>query len=328
MPMIRTIIGMLVKKGLDVDAFLESVALNQSQVDDLNHRITVDVYDTVQEKAVKYLDDPALGLHMGLATSLSSFGVLGHLLMSAPSIKEVFELFFKYHRLISDSAPSSLEIDKDRAVLTYNYPRSSALGNRIRSEFGLVQVCNIGRHMLGDKIQAIEVHFEHNRPEYAEEYDAVFDAPILYNQSATRLIFPVDILHQPLLHANIYVTNLLEEEAQRQMRQLSDTGTLVDKVEAYLYCEIQHGKPTIQKVAEQFNMNERTLRRKLESLETSFTELLGQVQFALAKKLLSNDSIPIDEIADRLKFSEPSAFYRAFKRWTGHTPAEYREQKL
>ena len=326
MPMIRTILALLTNAGVDVDGFLQDVSIDSAKVTRSNERINLAVYDRIQEKAMEVLDDPALGLHMGERTSPSALGLLGHLLISAPTILESFRLFFKYHRIVSDSEPSELSVDGDYATLTYDYPRSTAVCNRIRAEFGLVQVGNLGRSMLGVDLNAVEVRFEHPPTDYLSEYERIFKAPILFNQPKTQIVFPVDILQRRLLHADATMHALLMEEADKQLEQLQGRKTIADEVEQFLLHTMEDRKPTINRVAEHFGINERTLRRKLESQETSFSELLGKVQCKYAKNLLKDTEVPVESIAERLQFSEPSAFYRAFKRWTGLTPSEYREQ--
>ncbi|MCG8315096.1 MAG: AraC family transcriptional regulator [Pseudomonadales bacterium] len=328
MPMIRTLLAALNHAGVNVDEFLRdlSIGVDLSRVESSNERIPISVYDRIQEQALNVLQDPALGLHMGEHTSPSALGLLGHLLISAPTILEAFRLFFKYHRIVSDAEPSALDIDGEYAILTYDFPRSTSMCNRIRAEFGLVQVCNLGRSMLGGDLKPLEVRFEYVAPDYVEEYQRIFQAPVLFEQPKTQIIFPVEILRRTLVHADAIMHGLLKEEADKQLKQLEGRKTIADEVEQFLLHKLEDNKPTINQVADHFGINERTLRRKLENQETSFSELLSKVQCKYAKSLLNESHIPIEEIAARLQFSEPSAFYRAFKRWTGLTPAEYREQ--
>lgn len=326
MPMIRTILALLTNAGVDVDGFLQDVSIDSSKVTRSNERINLAVYDRIQEKAMEVLDDPALGLHMGERTSPSALGLLGHLLISAPTILDAFRLFFRYHRIVSDSEPSELSFDGDYATLTYDFPRSTPICNRIRAEFGLVQVGNLGRSMLGIELDAVEVRFEHPPTDYLDEYERIFRSPILFNRPKTQIVFPVEILQRQLLHADAIMHALLMEEADKQLEQLRGSKTIADEVEQFLLHSMEDRKPTINRVAEHFGINERTLRRKLESQETSFSELMGKVQCKYAKNLLKDSEVPVESIAERLQFSEPSAFYRAFKRWTGLTPSEYRDQ--
>ena len=326
MPMIRALLALLTNAGVDVDEFLSDLSMDRAKVENSNERIHIAIYDRVQEKAVEVLNDPALGLHLGERTSPTALGLLGHLIISAPTILDAFRVFFKYHLIVSDSEPSELSIDGDHATLTYDYPRSTPICNRIRAEFGLVQACNLGRSMLGTGLTPIKVCFEHDEPSYTDEYERVFSAPILYNQPKTQIVFPVELLRRELVHADAMMHELLTEEADKQLGQLDTKKSIADEVEQFLLHKLEDNKPTINQVAGHFGINERTLRRKLEGQETSFSELLSKVQCKYAKNLLKDKSIPVESIAERLRFSEPSAFYRAFKRWTGLTPAEYREQ--
>lgn len=326
MPLIRTVLGCIMRKGLDADQFLRDLQLENAPLDDITRRIDLSVYDQVQEHAMQVLQDPALGLHMGEQTSPSHLGLLGHLLMSAPTLGDAIRQWMHFQRLVNDAEPSRLQIQNEQAVFVYQFPRSTTNCNRIRAEFGLVQLLKLASLMMGGTLPIQEVQFEHAAPDYAREYQRIFAAPVRFGCAQTAILFPAVVLRQSLPSANAAVYQLLKDEADRQLVNLDDSASLTDRVEFFLYAALQKGKPSIVQVADHFGMNERTFRRKLEGEATSFSELLGQVQLKEAKRLLANPAIAVDAIAERLSFSEVSAFHRAFKRWTGQTPSEYRDQ--
>ena len=326
MPLIRSVLGCVMRKGVDADTFLRELKLENTPLDDITRRIDLSVYDQVQEHAMAVLQDPALGLHMGEQTSPGNLGLLGHLLMSAPTLGDSIKQWMHYHRLVNDAEPSRLLVQGEQASFVYQFPRSTTNCNRIRAEFGLVQLLKLAELMMGGDLPVQEVQFEHEEPDYAQEYQRIFHAPVRFQCSQTVILFPAALLRQALPSANSGVFQLLKDEADRLLVNLDDSASLADKVEHFLYAALQQGKPTIVQAAEHFNLNERTFRRKLEGQDTSFSELLGQVQLREAKRLLANPAIPIDTIAERLSFSEASAFHRAFKRWTGLTPSEFRDQ--
>lgn len=326
MPLIRTVLGCVIRKGVDADQFLRELQLEDAPLHDMTRRIDLSVYDQVQEHALKVLNDPALGLHMGEQTSPGTIGLLGHLLMSAPTLGDAVTQWMHYHRLVNDAEPSRLQVEDAQARFIYQFPRSTPNCNRIRAEFGLVQLLKLADLMLGIELPVQEVHFEHAEPDYVSEYRRIFNSPARFGCRHTAILFPAALLRKALPSANPVVYQLLKDEADRQLVNLDDSVSLADRVERFLDITLQKGKPTIVQAAEHFGMNERTFRRKLEGQDTTFSELLGQVQLKEAKRLLANPAIPIDSIAERLSFSEASAFHRAFKRWTGLTPSEFRDQ--
>ena len=328
MPLIRTVLGCVMRQGVDADQFLRELQLEGAPLHDMTQRIDLSVYDQVQEHALKVLQDPALGLHMGEQTSPSTLGLLGHLLMSAPTMGHAITQWMHYHRLVNDAEPSQLQVSGEQGRFIYQFPRSTPNCNRIRAEFGLVQLLKLADLMLGSDLPVQEVQFEHAEPDYVSEYRRIFKAPVRFNCSQTAILFPAALLRKALPSANSSVYQLLKDEADRQLVNLDDGASLADRVEQFLYASLQQGKPTIVQAAEHFGMNERTFRRKLEGHDTTFSELLGQVQLKEAQRLLANPAIPIDTIAERLSFSEASAFHRAFKRWTSLTPSEYRDQVM
>lgn len=330
MPMVRALLAAIRRQGIDVDGFLQSLDIDVNAIGDTQYRVPLPVYDRLQESAVHILQDPALGLHLGEQTLPVTLGVMGHLLLGAPTVAHAIDVFLRYQRLINNAEPSSLRLENDKAVFTYHYPRSTATCNRIRAEFGMVQIVRIGQTLLSGALPSrsfeVEWHFEHAAPDYLHEYLRIFGKQIHFGRACTELVFPADILHVPVPQPDPLVVQLLEEEARRQIAWLECESPLAERVEQILFAGLQAGKPTIRNVAAQMGMNERTLRRKLEGEQTSYSVLLGNVQFRLAEKWLASPTLSVEEIAARLQFSEPSAFYRAFKRWTGKTPAEFRER--
>lgn len=329
MPMVRALLAALRRKGVDTAEFLQELGIDADAVNDTRYRVSLPVYDRLQESAMAVLNDPALGLHMGEQTLPVTLGVMGHLLLGAPTIAQGIDVFLRYQKLLNNAEPSTLSVEGERAVFVYRFPRSTATCNRIRSEFGMVQIVRIGQTLMSGALTAqsfdITLFFEHPAPDYVEEYQRVFGCKLHFSQPETRLEFPASILHDPVPQPDPLVIRLLEEEARRQIAWLECETPLTERVEHLLFTGLQAGKPTIGDVAAQLGLNERTLRRKLEHEQTSYSVLLGKVQFRLAEKWLASPALSVEEIANRLQFSEPSAFYRAFRRWTGKTPAEYRE---
>src|SRR3990167_2804592 len=181
MPLIRTVLGCLMRHGLDADTFLRDLQLENAPLHDASRRIDLAVYDQVQERAMQVLNDPALGLHMGEHTSPNTLGLLGFLLLSAPTLGDAVDQWMHFHSLVSDAEPSQLHVQGDQVLFEYQFPRSTPDCNRIRAEFGLVQMAKLAGLMLGGTLAGTEVRFQHPQPDYADEYRRVFAGPIRFD---------------------------------------------------------------------------------------------------------------------------------------------------
>src|SRR5690606_4308703 len=117
--------------------------------------------------------------------------------------------------------------------------------NRIRAEFGLVQLLKLAGLMMGDDLPVQEVQFEHAAPDYRAEYQRIFQAPVRFGCSHTAILFPASLLRKDLPSAHTAVFQLLKDEADRQLVNLDDSASLADKVEHFLHVTLQQGKPTI-----------------------------------------------------------------------------------
>src|SRR5262249_51637173 len=134
-----------------------------------------------------------------------------------------------------------------------------------------------------------------------------------------------ETLEIPLLRADAALQAILEAQVMAVIEKLPRGEATTDAVRRYLAGGLGDGQPTLEQIAPRLHMSPRTLHRRLEEEGTSFRQVLSEVRRELAARHLSEGRLAIGEIAFLLGFSEPSAFHRAFKRWTGHAPLAWRE---
>jgi AraC-like DNA-binding protein len=137
--------------------------------------------------------------------------------------------------------------------------------------------------------------------------------------------FARELLDLPLLEANPELQRILEAQVIAALQKLPKGAVTTDAVRRHLAAELSKGAPTLEQVAPRLRMSPRTLHRRLEEERTSYRVILNEVRRELATRYLQERQLAIGEIAFVLGFSEPSAFHRAFKRWTGHAPLDYRD---
>ena len=140
------------------------------------------------------------------------------------------------------------------------------------------------------------------------------------------LVLPAPLLETPCVRADPALVAVLDRYAAERLEQAPRTSSIADRVRSALGDELRGGEPTAARLATRFKMSVRSLSRLLAAEGTSFRELLDALRRDLATRHLAADQLSIGEVAFLLGFSELSSFHRAFKRWTGRTPAEFRQE--
>lgn len=324
--LVRALAEEVGRGGQSVDAFLEAAGIDRALVGDGDARISYARYARAQEVAVAWTKDPALGLHMGERASLSAFHLIGFLSAHCGSLRQAIAMLTRYRRLLFDvEAPELLEMG-DRATLCCHFTYGRGPSDRLGAEFTLAAVVQVARMCLGRRASPSLAEFEHPSPPYLDEYERILGAPVRFDADLTRLSFERALLDAPLLHANPKLFGLLATEAERKLAGLA-TAPLHDRVRALVLEELEGpGGPrrSMEEVARRLSLSERSLRRRLRDEGWTYAAVVEEAVAEVARQLLSEGDLTIQGVADRLGFSESSAFHRAFKRWTGMTPQQFR----
>ncbi|WP_422505502.1 helix-turn-helix domain-containing protein, partial [Acinetobacter sp. JADD-285] len=161
----------------------------------------------------------------------------------------------------------------------------------------------------------------------ANNYQEAWKCPVILNQKQGAIIFPSTLLNKASPAAEPELLKIHETIAEQQLSNL-EKHQLVYAIERLLSNGLLESGQFDQKfIAEQLNRNPRTLRADLQAINTNYEKILNQHREKLARRLLANTKETLDQIVYLTGFSEPSAFTRAFKRWTGETPSAYRQRK-
>jgi AraC-like DNA-binding protein len=322
--LVRGLVEAVGSAGVTREGFLDAAGLDPTRLDDGDARISVDEYDRLQLLALEMSEDEALGLHMGERASLAAFDVVGHLLSHAVTMREGVQIFLRFHRILSDCADSTLREEGDTGTIEYEFPRGAARANRIRAEFGMTVLKWMGEHYVGRDKLARRVFFEHAAPEYAAEYTRIFGQSVHFGHAFTGIEFDRALLDREQLHKDPELSLVLETQAERKISRLARSVGYRERLKEYLAAQALVERPQMESVARRFGMSVRSLRRRLTEEGVSYGALVEEALATVAKSMLDDPSRSIQETAYALGFSDPSAFHRAFKRWTNLTPKQYR----
>jgi AraC-like DNA-binding protein len=197
---------------------------------------------------------------------------------------------------------------------------------RHTAEFLLAVWVRAGRLATGTDWAPLEVRFAHSAPNDVDDHARFFRAPVHFDCGENALVLPAALLDMPCVRADGALLAVLDRYAADRLGRLPQTTTLAERVRAALIEQLVGTEPGAVRMAAQLKMSVRTLNRGLAAEGTSYTALLDQLRHELATRHLADDRVSIAEVAFLLGFSELSSFYRAFRRWTGRTPVEFRQE--
>jgi AraC-like DNA-binding protein len=186
---------------------------------------------------------------------------------------------------------------------------------------------NRGYHSVARESK-VECRFSWPEPESTVEYERTFtNATLRFGALFDGFAFSSDYLEAPVPSADSGLHILLCQHLDQEVDRLSRRQTFAGSIRGIAVRDLLHSAPSAAGVAKQLGISVRTLNRRLEREGTSFRNVLDQVRQELALRYVGTHDMPLGEVASRLSFSHPEAFYRAFKRWTGETPLEYRRAR-
>ena len=325
MTLVRALVEEVARAGADPGAYLEAAGVDAALLEDPNARLELASYFRLQELALDTIGDPALGVHMAERANPAAFHVVGFLTGHCHTLRQAIQVFARYRKLISDTPPPTLHEEGDVAVLTcYFLESDSERCRRLSEEFGMTSMARTAKLALGMPEAPHVVEFSHAAPAHAAEVERVIGCPVRYGADATRLRFARHMLDATRLHANPELMRLLQSEAERKLAELAAPRSLSARLRAVLL--EGSGRPGMGAMARLLGLSSRSLRRRLHEEGHTYVEVVEQAMAEIARRMLDDPSITIQEVADRLGFSEASAFHRAFKRWTGMTPMQFRTQ--
>lgn len=313
----------LVNLGVDADEVLRRSGLNPDQLYQANLRTQFSAQPKFWKAAVELSGDPCIGLHMGEQMPVYKGQILEYLFLSSQTFGDGLRRVLNYQRLISDALQGQVSEDPSPCLTSYFLQHQHATSHLAEAMvLGLIKAFQA---VTDGTFKADRIVFNHPPNTGQAEYERVFGCPVEFNAKSFQLFFPASMLCYRSLYAEPQLLNLHIQAADQHLAILQQQDLITD-VRSQLGSLLESGSTTIENVAQRMGVSPRHLRHQLDLAGTSFQRLLNDYRHRLARRLLSQTDEAISEIVYLTGFSEPSTFYRAFKRWEGKTPIEYRQQ--
>lgn len=316
--------GFITHQGGDLDRVFGRAGIDPEQLRHPTLSLPLTSYCQVLEEAARQSGCDNFGLRYGQQFRPQALGLLGYVGLCSETLEDALRNFaaaFPYHQ---HSSLIRLVDCGECYRFDYQVQHDAILDRRQDAELTMGMVANLLRHVLGESWAPRAVTFEHRRPQQWQEHVEVFGAPVQFARPCNSLLVSKGDLQGRLMPERDANLLFLVQDVIRRLGEQDAGPSLVESAGSQIRLALVRGEPVLEQIAEQLGLTALGLQRRLRDAGLSFTQLVEQTRRELALHYLRQRR-PISELAPLLGYSETSAFSRAFRRWFGVSPRQWRD---
>jgi len=318
--------GALQSLGFDPQAVLEEAGFDIGLFDNPDNLIAFTARGRLIAHCAARANCPYFGLLVGQHSGLRSLGLLGLLVMNSPNARTALENLVHHFHLHTRGAVLHLREENGIAALSYHVGELKAQANAEVGAGAVAIMFNVLRELCGPNWLPREAWFRHQRPINVEPYRRHFQTQLHFDTDRNAIFFLASWLNLPVRAANPDLYKMVQQQIE-QMEARQHSSGFADLVREVLSEAILRGDNSADHVAALLSMHPRTLNRRLKTFGVSYQELRDEVSYTIAGQLLNDTDLAINQIAISLNYADARSFIRAFRRWSGTTPAQWRARQ-
>lgn len=326
----RGLLELAVSKGADRGLLAERAGVDLKDLARQDNRIPFDRYVALMREAKALGGDPALALHYGEAVDISEVSIIGLLGQASETMIEAFQQLNRYVRLIVETENQGsgdrfqLVVERGGFWMIDTRKDPNDFPELTESAFAQL-VC--GPRRFDDTPFVKAVRFTHPDPGYRDEYERIFRAPVAFDTDRNAMLVDPAWASHRVSRLPRYAFGILSEHAEALLRSLETSKSVRGRVESLLMVVLHTGDAGMDRIAAKMGLSRQTLFRKLKAEGVTFEQVLDELRHRLARHYLGGRKVSVNETAYLVGFSDPAAFSRAFKRWTGCSPGAVRSHR-
>lgn len=323
--MLQLLLGPLQARGLAIEGLLAELGVAAEQAVDLEARVPLQALLGLWALAAQRLADDNLGIHIAQMPPAGIVSVIQLAVRNSRNLGECWRRAVRFAHLAVDGPGPRIDEEGDAVYLRFRPALGQDAVPRHPTEFALASYVVSGRMLTQAPLLPRAVRFRHSRPRDASAHHSLFGIPASFDHAASEIEFDRAVLELPIKHNDPVIAGVMERYAEEWLSRLSPRTSLLDQVRHHVYSELGSGVPSASLIAKRMHMSERSFSRRLHEEGASYPKIVEDVRKELAAVYLRNRTLKLAEVSFLLGFSDLSAFYRAFRRWTGQTPVQARE---
>ena len=318
----RPAVAALRERGIDPGPALSAARLSPEALASIDNRLPHSAVRDLWEAAASEAKDPWFGLHVAQTRPTGAFDLLDYLFSVSENVGEGVRRLIRYIRLLHDHTQFELIVEPKQARVVRRVPVTAPQYD----EFALALLLVRSRQASGVEWRPDHVVFQHERAADDGEARRLFGCAVEFGATQGEMRVAPSILELPHARRDSGLLELLGRQAESQLAAMPPEGTLLTRVSASIAQRIARDLPSLDDTAAAVRMPTRTLQRALAAEGTSHSMLVDEVRRSLALKYIRDAAVTVSENAYVLHFTDATAFHRAFRRWTGETPTQYRNR--
>ncbi|MBJ6136256.1 AraC family transcriptional regulator [Marinobacter litoralis] len=320
---LHTLAELLHTIGVDERDLIQRVGLDPARLKSTDLRVSEAQAAEFVTRAIVESGEPGLGILLARELELPLHGALGTAVMSSRTLEEALELVTRYLTL----RVPHLKVEKHMAgsSVWYAINCEAQLGSILSFilDAVLFGCISMGTQLLGTTLPGLRIMRRGPEPSHFHRFRRMIGVPVEFGASEDALVVPISHLSHPTRFSNQHLAETSREECEQALQQLEEVSGVASKVRRVI--EASHPfPPKLARAASTLFVSERTLKRRLQEEGASFQSLVDEVRLERAQDLLENTTMNLTQIADALGYADAANFTRAFKRWTGNSPSQYR----
>lgn len=316
----------LVEKGLDPAPLLRKAGIAPELLARPAARVSPASYGVLLKGIAQVLDDELFGQD-SRRMKVGTFALLCRSVVHAETLDKALDRMTRFYGVVTDDVGATVSRNGRTASLVL-YPRAPGLPRHIfLYETLLIFMHGLACWLVRRRIPILRADFAYARPPHAAEYHVLYSARLRFEQPVTALHFDAEMLDLPCLQDESTVKAFLRDTPENMLVKYKNVASEASRVRRLLRALPPADWPDFETVAAQLSASPPTLRRRLRLDGTSFRAIKDQLRRDMALTLLSQGQANVADVSAELGFAEPSAFHRAFRKWTGARPGEFQRQQ-